>query len=84
MSKYGEDLDIFASSEHLSLSATNSSKSAYGRFKLAPEFFEKYRLNAKTFGSEFRPAALDDDLGIAPEELVSGQIVIKVRAFIPR
>ncbi|KAJ7132795.1 Rad9-domain-containing protein [Mycena crocata] len=42
LSRYGEDLAIYATTESLSLSTTNSSKSAYCRFKYGRQFFSKY------------------------------------------
>ncbi|KIK67139.1 hypothetical protein GYMLUDRAFT_238472 [Collybiopsis luxurians FD-317 M1] len=44
LSRYGEDLCIYASAETLSLFCTNSSKSAYCRFKFSHEFFSRYRV----------------------------------------
>lgn len=44
MSKYGDELSIYATPERLSLSATNSSKSAYCRIKYEKEFFTRYRV----------------------------------------
>ena len=46
LSKYGDELSIYATSEFLSFSATNSSKSAYCRFKYDRPFFSRYRLGA--------------------------------------
>ncbi|KAJ3923889.1 Rad9-domain-containing protein [Lentinula edodes] len=50
LSRYGEELCIYASSETLSLFCTNSSKSAYCRFKFNKEFFSKYRVGDPTKG----------------------------------
>ena len=44
LSKYGDELSIYATSDFLSFSATNSSKSAYCRFKYDRPFFSRYRL----------------------------------------
>ncbi|KAJ3512262.1 hypothetical protein NLJ89_g3623 [Agrocybe chaxingu] len=44
LSRYGEELSIYATPEFLSFSATNSSKSAYCRFKYEKQFFSRYRL----------------------------------------
>ncbi|KAJ7218108.1 Rad9-domain-containing protein [Mycena pura] len=44
LSRYGEDLAIYAAKDSLSLSTTNSSKSAYSRFKYARQFFSKYNV----------------------------------------
>lgn len=51
LSRYGEELSIFATTEFLSFSATNAAKSAYCRFKYDKQFFSKFKLNApKTEG----------------------------------
>ncbi|TFK68700.1 hypothetical protein BDN72DRAFT_820974 [Pluteus cervinus] len=42
LSRYGDELTLYATFESLSLSATNSSKSAYCRFKFDRQFFSKY------------------------------------------
>lgn len=44
LSKYGDDLVIHADTEYLSLSTTNSSLSAYCRFKYSKRFFSRYRV----------------------------------------
>ncbi|KAJ3999627.1 Rad9-domain-containing protein [Lentinula boryana] len=44
LSRYGEELCIYASSDTLSFFCTNSSKSAYCRFKFNKEFFSRYRV----------------------------------------
>lgn len=44
LSKYGSDLAIYATPEHLTFSATNDSKSAYSRFRYEKKFFSRYRL----------------------------------------
>ncbi|KAF5351542.1 hypothetical protein D9758_007179 [Tetrapyrgos nigripes] len=64
LSKYGEELTIYATTDVLSLSCTNSSKSAYGRFRYSKEFFSRYRLGASTADPE----------GIAP---VTGQLTTR-------
>ncbi len=46
LSRYGEELSLYATAEFLSFSATNSSKSAYCRFKYEKQFFSKYNLGA--------------------------------------
>ncbi|KAG5647049.1 hypothetical protein DXG03_001419 [Asterophora parasitica] len=46
LSKYGDELSIYATSDSLALSATNSSKSAYCRFKYERLFFSKYSIAA--------------------------------------
>ncbi|KAF8972991.1 Rad9-domain-containing protein [Flammula alnicola] len=68
LSKYGDELSIYATPEFLSLSATNSSKSAYCRFKYDRHFFSKYRLGAPKDG-------WDDE--IQEIENVTGQLMTK-------
>ncbi|KAG8910912.1 hypothetical protein FRC00_007356, partial [Tulasnella sp. 408] len=61
LTKYGEDLDIYATPEYLAISTTNSSKSAYGRWRVAPEFFEKYRIGADAIRKEIGRSQIDVD-----------------------
>ncbi|KAJ7783085.1 Rad9-domain-containing protein [Mycena metata] len=63
LSRYGEDLAIYATPDSVSLSTTNSSKSAYSRFKYGRQFFSKYSV---TSGSN------EDE-----EVAVSGQLLTK-------
>ncbi|KDQ28530.1 hypothetical protein PLEOSDRAFT_1040901 [Pleurotus ostreatus PC15] len=48
LSKYGDDLTIHATDECLTLSTTNSSMSAYCRFKYERQFFSKYTLGSQS------------------------------------
>ncbi|TFK44246.1 Rad9-domain-containing protein [Crucibulum laeve] len=57
LSKYGDELTIYATLDTLSLSATNSSKSAYCRFKYENQFFSKYRLRP---GQQSGDSSVDD------------------------
>ncbi|KAJ7680277.1 Rad9-domain-containing protein [Mycena polygramma] len=69
LSRYGEDLAIYATPDTLSLSTTNSSKSAYCRFRYTRQFFSKY-----SAGSSDAWANRDaDEEGPA----VSGQLLTK-------
>lgn len=68
LSKYGDELSIYATPDTLSLSATNSSKSAYCRFKYERQFFSKYKVGAETWGDDV------EDVGN-----LTGQILVKVR-----
>lgn len=71
LSKYGDELSIYATSESLSLSATNSSKSAYCRFKYDSPFFSKYRVGT--------PQAMTDWENDGEKSLsVTGQLLTKV------
>jgi hypothetical protein len=71
IARYGDELCLHATSEQLTLCATNSAKSAYCGIKFLPEFFDTYRVGA--------PA---DAWGMTPEggeELpVRGQLLVKV------
>ncbi|KAI5890530.1 uncharacterized protein SCHCODRAFT_02632118 [Schizophyllum commune H4-8] len=44
LSKYGEELSLQATNDTLSLSATNSAKSAYCRLKYDKQFFSRYNI----------------------------------------
>ncbi|KAH7927158.1 hypothetical protein BV22DRAFT_1061582 [Leucogyrophana mollusca] len=61
LSKYGDELVIHADSNYFSLSATNSSLSAYCRFKFSKRFFSKYRVGAAEGSS--RPGEPQDVKG---------------------
>ncbi|KAF9227406.1 hypothetical protein BS17DRAFT_727635 [Gyrodon lividus] len=50
LSRYGDDLVIYADSENLTLSATNSSLSAYCRFRYGKMFFSRYRVGGGVNG----------------------------------
>ncbi|KAJ7647375.1 Rad9-domain-containing protein [Roridomyces roridus] len=69
LSRYGEDLAIYATPESLSLSTTNSSKSAYCRFKYARQFFSKYSVGTKDAWVDVDE---DDD-----SQAVTGQLLTK-------
>ncbi|KAF9263402.1 hypothetical protein L218DRAFT_973189 [Marasmius fiardii PR-910] len=67
LSRYGEELTIYANSDTLSMSCTNSSKSAYCRFRYSRQFFSKYRIGTSRAGPN------------EPEEgeIVTGQLMTK-------
>ena len=67
LSKYGEELSLQATNDTLSLSATNSAKSAYCRLKYDKQFFSRYHIA--------RPP--DQPLDYEPEVL--GQLTARVR-----
>ncbi|KAE9411190.1 hypothetical protein BT96DRAFT_1027853 [Gymnopus androsaceus JB14] len=52
LSRYGEELCIYSGPEVLTLFCTNSSKSAYCRFKFNKEFFSKYRAGDPAKGTD--------------------------------
>ncbi|EKM50030.1 uncharacterized protein PHACADRAFT_264515 [Phanerochaete carnosa HHB-10118-sp] len=66
LSKYGDDMVVYATRQHLALSATNSSLSAYCRFKYSRQFFSRY-----TVQEEPNWDAKDDTIR------VSGQLLVK-------
>ncbi|KAF8871256.1 Rad9-domain-containing protein [Gymnopilus junonius] len=68
LSKYGDELSIYATPEFLSFSSTNSSKSAYCRFKYDKQFFSRYKLGS--FNNE-----LGDN--IYAVQNVTGQLLTK-------
>lgn len=71
LSRYGDDLVIHADAEGLSLSSTNSSLSAYCRFKYGTRFFSRYRVGNGVNGDQGTSAnATNDD--------VKGQLLTKV------
>ena len=70
MSKYGDELTLHASADDLALSATNSSKSAYCRFRLAKTFFARYHLEMTS--------DVDSDEMSAPGDVI-GQVLTKVK-----
>ncbi|EMD39207.1 hypothetical protein CERSUDRAFT_104454 [Gelatoporia subvermispora B] len=66
LARYGDELTIHASPEQLTISTTNSSLSAFGRFKYPSAFFSRYSLTA---------GADPDDVDAGPN--VSGQLPTK-------
>jgi hypothetical protein len=72
LSKYGDELAIYATPQNLTFSATNSSKSAYSRFKYENKFFSRYRLGDNN--------AHQRDFGDDVEDVqnVTGQLLTKV------
>ncbi|KAF9051091.1 hypothetical protein BDZ89DRAFT_524459 [Hymenopellis radicata] len=52
IARYGDELTLHATSQDLALSATNSSKSAYARFKYDRTFFQKYALDQQAEDEE--------------------------------
>jgi cell cycle checkpoint control protein RAD9A len=73
LSKYGDDLTLHATADVLALSTTNSSKSAYCRFRLAKTFFSRYHLEIPS----------DPDSDEMPEDVI-GQVLTKVKSDSPR
>ena len=74
LSRYGEELTIHATRDELALSTTNTSHSAFCRFKYRRQFFSRYSLAQPAELAEF----FDEDEGPS----VSGQLQTKV-AFAP-
>lgn len=67
LSKYGGELSLQATNDTLSLSATNSAKSAYCRLKYDKQFFSRYNIARSP----------DQPLDYEPEVL--GQLTARVR-----
>ncbi|KAI0063981.1 hypothetical protein BV25DRAFT_1801221 [Artomyces pyxidatus] len=71
LSKYGDDLSIYATPDTLSLSTTNSSLSAYCRFRYGRQFFVKYHVGDR--GAP-RGGSADD---VEEVQSVTGQLLTK-------
>ncbi|TFK51794.1 hypothetical protein OE88DRAFT_1712289 [Heliocybe sulcata] len=71
LSKYGDDLTIYATPDSLSLSSTNSSMSAYARYKFVKQFFVRYNVGDKKTGRD----RLAD--GVQEVLTVTGQLLTK-------
>lgn len=71
LSRYGDDLVILADAEHFSLSATNSSLSAYSRFRYSRRFFSRYRVGN---GANENPGSSRD---AGSNDIINGQLPAK-------
>ncbi|KZV74506.1 hypothetical protein PENSPDRAFT_625733 [Peniophora sp. CONT] len=71
LSRYGDEVTVYGTPEGLSLSATNSSKSAYCRFRYEKAFFSKYNIGDASSSGRRGPYADDS------EEVVKGTIPAK-------
>jgi len=67
LSKFGDELSVYATPDSLTFSATNSAKSAYSRFKYDKAFFSRYRLG--------NGGALDQ---MEEDPMLTGQLLTKV------
>jgi cell cycle checkpoint control protein RAD9A len=77
LAKYGDDLTIYATPESLSLSTTNSSLSAYSRFRYDKQFFQRYSTSeGKKNRQSNRNGPYAED--VDEVQTVSGQLIIKV------
>ena len=74
LSRYGDDLVVYADAQHLTLSTTNSSLSAYCRFRYGRMFFSRYRVGGGMNGAGPSTAGSPSE----PED-VRGQLLVKVR-----
>ena len=68
LSRYGDELYIFAGAEYLILSATNTAETSYCRFQYSRIFFTRYNVGQR--GSN-RPSSSQEPVG------VSGQVLTK-------
>lgn len=73
LSRYGDDLVLHADAQHVTLSATNSSLSAYCRFRYGRMYFSRYRVGGGVNG-----AGPSNGSPSAPQD-VKGQLLVKVR-----
>ncbi|RDB24994.1 Cell cycle checkpoint control protein RAD9A [Hypsizygus marmoreus] len=76
LSKYGDELSIYATPDSLSLSATNASKSAYCRFKYEKLFFSKYNLSETPSSGDAWATEFEDMMS------VTGQLMTKSLLYI--
>lgn len=72
LSRYGDDLVLYADTQHFTMSATNSSLSAYCRFRYGRMFFSRYRVGDGVNGAD--PSTPSEPLD------VKGQLLVKVRS----
>ena len=74
LSRYGDEMYLFATSEYLMLSATNTAETSYCRFQYSRMYFSRYHLGQT--GSN-RPS------GSQEPDSVSGQLLTKVSQSLP-
>ena len=74
LSRYGDEMYMFAAAEYLILSATNVAETSYSRFQYSRVFFTRYNLGKR--GSD-RPSGSQESVGI------SGQVLTKVSHRLP-
>lgn len=72
LSRYGDDLVLYADTRHFTLSATNSSLSAYCRFRYGRMFFSRYRVGGGANGAGPSTGSPSE-----PQD-VKGQLLAKV------
>ena len=74
LSRYGDEMYIFASAEYLILSATNTAETSYCRFQYSRMFFSRFNLGQKGLN---RPSGSQEPAS------VSGQVMTKVSQSLP-
>ena len=74
LSKYGDEMYIFAGTEYLILSATNTAETSYCRFQYSRTFFTRYNVDQEGSG---RPSGSQEPAG------VSGQVLTKASQRLP-
>ncbi|KAF9447953.1 hypothetical protein P691DRAFT_760339 [Macrolepiota fuliginosa MF-IS2] len=72
LARYGDELTICAYPDSLSLSATNSAKSAFCRFKYEKEFFSRYNI-----GKPRRNISDGEGEGLEETQTIKGQLLAK-------
>jgi len=74
LSRYGDEMYIFAAAEYLILSTTNMAETSYCRFQYSRMFFTRYNVGQ---GGSNRPSGSQEPVG------VSGQVLTKVSQRLP-
>ncbi|KAF8444547.1 Rad9-domain-containing protein [Boletus edulis BED1] len=72
LSRYGDDLVLYADAQHFTMSATNSSLSAYCRFMYGRMFFSRYRVGGGVNGTDPSASGSPGE----PQD-VKGQLLVK-------
>ncbi|KAI0031448.1 Rad9/Ddc1, partial [Vararia minispora EC-137] len=76
LTKYGDDLTIYATPDSLSFSTTNSSMSAYCRFRYDKLFFSRYLTGGNKKSQRGRKGPYAEDTGEV--QAVTGQLPTKI------
>ena len=74
LSRYGDEMYMFAATEYLMLSATNVAETSYSRFQYSRVFFTRYNLGQ---GGSNRPGGSQESVS------VSGQVLTKASQRLP-
>ena len=74
LSRYGDEMYIFAAAEYLVLSATNTAETSYCRFQYSRMFFTRYNIGQRRLDRPSESQEPDD---------VSGQVLTKASQRLP-